>query len=129
MLMIMYVLPRRVQVYCFDKTGTLTTDTLDFLGARQVVPSDSGSPQLGALAHPEEGKQALSRDITRALASCHAVAKFGSTFVGNQVGVALLDYNQCYSKCSFCAGYLFHVYRRAYDLLCSESILLALGFA
>jgi magnesium-transporting ATPase (P-type) len=72
-------------VYCFDKTGTLTTDTLDFLGARHVVLSNSGEPELGPLAHPSHSKDALTRGMTRALASCHAVAKFGSTYVGNQV--------------------------------------------
>jgi len=75
----------KIRVYCFDKTGTLTTDSLEFLGARPVVGG-----QLGDLAHPTESKAgSLDTDMMRALASCHAVAKFGDTFVGNQVEVKM----------------------------------------
>eukprot|EP00873_Tetraselmis_striata_P045781 jgi/Tetstr1/466045/TSEL_010632.t1 len=81
----------KIRVYCFDKTGTLTTDTLDFLGAREVALTSGGGAVLSPFAHPEDGKEALSRDMTRALASCHAVAKFGETFVGNQVEVKMFS--------------------------------------
>ena len=96
----------KIRVYCFDKTGTLTTDTLDFLGAREVTRSaqDDGSLSIGEIALPaaaagasaaaepakEKARRAtLSPTMERVLASCHAVAKFGETFVGNQVEVQM----------------------------------------
>lgn len=60
--------------------GTLTKEGLDFLGA-QPVANGSFAP----MQSPETPGHTLSADIMRALASCHAVARFGTTYVGNQV--------------------------------------------
>eukprot|EP00951_Prasinocladus_malaysianus_P038278 scaffold418978_cov42-Prasinocladus_malaysianus.AAC.1 len=81
----------KIRVFCFDKTGTLTTDSLDFLGSRHVLSDDGNGPYLGKLFHPSDGKGAVEPVMMRALASCHAVAKFGSTFVGNQVEVKMFE--------------------------------------
>jgi cation-transporting ATPase 13A3/4/5 len=73
----------KIRIFCFDKTGTLTKEGLDFLG---VQPAVNGS--FGSMQSPEQN-HTLPQQIMRALASCHAVARFGVTFVGNQVRALL----------------------------------------
>ena len=82
----------KARVFCFDKTGTLTTDTLDFLGARPVIrKGGDGSLALGDLWHPHESQRSFDPNFVHALASCHAVAKFGENLVGNQVEVKMFQ--------------------------------------
>jgi cation-transporting ATPase 13A3/4/5 len=89
----------KIRIFCFDKTGTLTKEGLDFLG---VQPAVNGS--FGSMQSPEQN-HTLPQQIMRALASCHAVARFGVTFVGNQVRTLLtcLD-NAFLLHCPFCAS-------------------------
>ena len=83
----------KARVFCFDKTGTLTTDMLDFLGARPVIRKggDDDPLALGDLWHPHESQRSFDPNFVHALASCHAVAKFGENLVGNQVEVKMFQ--------------------------------------
>ena len=70
----------KIRVFCFDKTGTLTKDGLDFIGAVGREDKD-GEIQ----AHVE----LYSQSLLRGLATCHALSKFGSTLVGNEVEIKM----------------------------------------
>lgn len=70
----------KIRVFCFDKTGTLTKEGLDFLGALPIIGG-----LFTKMQSPESAGNTLSSGIVRILASCHAVARFGTAFVGNQV--------------------------------------------
>ncbi|KAJ7537387.1 hypothetical protein O6H91_11G004100 [Diphasiastrum complanatum] len=79
----------KIRVFCFDKTGTLTKEGLDFLGV-QCSLVDSGIPTFGPLVSPAK-VESLSPLVTHGLATCHAVAKFGEEYVGNQVEVKMFS--------------------------------------
>eukprot|EP00884_Botryococcus_braunii_P008422 jgi/Botrbrau1/17581/Bobra.0166s0023.1 len=72
----------KIRVFCFDKTGTLTKDGLDFLGVHPSVDKSfcPVTPVTGGT---------VPQTVLRGVATCHAVSKFGDSFVGNQVEVKM----------------------------------------
>ena len=83
----------KVTVFCFDKTGTLTLDGMDFSGIAPVKKLSSGGVELSELiphSHGQKGTAGVPDHCVFAMATCHAVAKYGeSKLVGNEVEVKM----------------------------------------
>lgn len=78
----------KVRLFAFDKTGTLTKEGLDFIGVHEVETAD-GEKKFGS--RPLVAVQDISPIITKGLATCHALSKFGETLVGNEVEVNMFE--------------------------------------
>lgn len=76
----------KIRVFCFDKTGTLTKDGLDFLGVHLVTDGAFNANVSNDVAE-------IDQKVMDGLSTCHAVAKFGDRFVGNQVEVRMFEWS------------------------------------
>lgn len=74
----------KIRVFCFDKTGTLTKEGLDFLGVKALDPATKAFTDVIAPTG-----SAVPANVLRGCATCHALSKFGETFVGNEVEVKM----------------------------------------
>lgn len=80
----------KIRVFCFDKTGTLTREGLDFIGIQSLGRMTEDEPLFGPVLSFKKGDNVDLMTI-HGLATCHAVSKFGSQYVGNQVEVKMFQ--------------------------------------
>ncbi|MCO5592424.1 hypothetical protein L7F22_046427 [Adiantum nelumboides] len=80
----------KIRVFCFDKTGTLTKEGLDFIGVQEVGERNEGDLTFGPVRVLSEGDKVDVLTI-HGLATCHAVSKYGSQYVGNEVEVKMFQ--------------------------------------
>ncbi|MCO5602078.1 hypothetical protein L7F22_056205 [Adiantum nelumboides] len=79
----------KITVFCFDKTGTLTKEGLDFIGV-QGLNRNGNQILFDSVKAFDKGDEV--DNITRhGLATCHAVSKYGSRYVGNEVEVKMFQ--------------------------------------
>ncbi|MCO5602074.1 hypothetical protein L7F22_056201 [Adiantum nelumboides] len=80
----------KIRVFCFDKTGTLTKEGLDFIGVQELGERNEGDLTFGPVRVLSEGDKVDVLTI-HGLATCHAVSKYGSQYVGNEVEVKMFQ--------------------------------------
>lgn len=80
----------KIRVFCFDKTGTLTKEGLDFIGVQGLVTRNEQEPLFGPVSGFKKGDN-IDMMTEHGLATCHAVSKYGSQYVGNEVEVKMFQ--------------------------------------
>ncbi|KAH7415779.1 hypothetical protein KP509_14G060200 [Ceratopteris richardii] len=78
----------KIRIFCFDKTGTLTKEGLDFVGVQGLERQDA--TLFGPVKVVSKGVEADTL-IIHGLATCHAVSKYGTRYVGNEVEVKMFQ--------------------------------------
>ncbi|KAI5068182.1 hypothetical protein GOP47_0017102 [Adiantum capillus-veneris] len=79
----------KIRVFCFDKTGTLTKEGLDFIGV-QGLQRHGNEILFGSVKAFDKGDE-IDNLTRHGLATCHAVSKYGSRYVGNEVEVKMFQ--------------------------------------
>ncbi|KAI5068179.1 hypothetical protein GOP47_0016524 [Adiantum capillus-veneris] len=80
----------KIRVFCFDKTGTLTKEGLDFIGVQGLGERNEQGLTFGPVMALNKGDDVDVLTI-HGLATCHAVSKYGSQYVGNEVEVKMFQ--------------------------------------
>ncbi len=79
----------KIRLCAFDKTGTLTKEGLDFLGVRTIDKRNVRFTQKSIRKSDEIRNDNDQEHMCWALATTHAITKFGEELVGNQVEVKM----------------------------------------
>eukprot|EP00250_Pteridium_aquilinum_P014895 c22269_g1_i1 orf=370-4158(-) len=80
----------KIRVFCFDKTGTLTKEGLDFIGVQSLAKRNEREPVFGTVSKVNK-EDVVDKMTIHGLATCHAVSKYGSQYVGNEVEVKMFQ--------------------------------------